>query len=126
MQKIYARIVKPKTKKKPDKTNKKLYYTITEIAKKYKLSGIKLNKLLCEDKILFFNGRNYVMYTEYHKMHYTKFINNLHGYGQLFWTEKGKLFLYKYLDEKGYTRIKRSENNDNRNKNLQRGKQIKI
>ena len=103
----YGKIVNyDKPKKKPDRTNYKMYYNISDIAKVFGLSGIKLNKMLCEDKILFHNGRNYVMYTEYHKMKYTKFINNLHGCGHLYWTEKGKIFLYDYLKEKGYQKKK--------------------
>lgn len=106
-QDLCVRVVKKKKKyKKSDNVNYGMYYNISDIAKVFGLSGIKLNKMLCEDKIMFYDGRSYVMYTEYHKMKYTKFINNLHGSGHLYWTERGKMFLYNYLKEKGFEKKK--------------------
>lgn len=81
----------------------------TEIAKDYGMSATKLNKLLHEQKIQFKQGRIWFLYQKYAGFGYTK--TKTHNYSDgngvqhsrqhMYWTQKGRLFLYDFLKEKG-------------------------
>lgn len=79
---------------------------ISQIAKDFGLSGIKLNKILCENKIQYKQGKQYNLYQKYIDMDLAKSYTYLDTNGSshmcLKWTEKGRKFIYELLKELGY------------------------
>ena len=84
--------------------------TITEIAKDYGLSAIKLNSILKEEKVQYKNQSGvWMLYTKYVPLEYAQTVtvpyelsdgavkNNLY----LKWTQKGRVFIHNLLKEKG-------------------------
>ena len=81
-------------------------YKLIQIAKDFNLSGIKLNKILCENKIQYKQGKQYNLYQKYIDMDLAKSYTYLDTNGSshmcLKWTEKGRKFIYELLKELGY------------------------
>ena len=79
---------------------------ISQIAKDFNLSGTKLNKILCENKIQYKQGKQYNLYQKYMNMElaksYTYLDTNGNSHMCLKWTEKGRKFIYELLKELGY------------------------
>lgn len=79
---------------------------ISQIAKDFNLSGTGLNKILCENKIQYKQGKQYNLYQKYMNMDLAKSYTYLDTNGSshmcLKWTEKGRKFIYKLLKELGY------------------------
>ena len=79
---------------------------ISQIAKDFNLSGTKLNKILCENKIQYKQGKQYNLYQKYIDMDLAKSYTYLDTKGNshmcLKWTEKGRKFIYELLKELGY------------------------
>ena len=84
--------------------------TVTQIAKDYGMTAQELNKLLHENKIQFKQSGQWILYKEYAKLGYTKshttpiiYKDGRKG-DQLHtrWTQKGRLFLYELLKQKGH------------------------
>lgn len=79
---------------------------ISQIAKDFNLSGTGLNKILCENKIQYKQGKQYNLYQKYMNMGLAKSYTYLDINGSshmcLKWTEKGRKFIYKLLKELGY------------------------
>ena len=79
---------------------------ISQIAKDFNLSGTGLNKILCENKIQYKQGKQYNLYQRYMNMDLAKSYTYLDTNGSshmcLKWTEKGRKFIYKLLKELGY------------------------
>lgn len=81
----------------------------TEIAKDYGMSAAKLNKLLHDMKIQFKQSGVWFLYQKYAGFGYTK--TKTHNYSDeygvqhskqhMYWTQKGRLFLYGLLKEEG-------------------------
>ena len=79
---------------------------ISQIAKDFNLSGTRLNKILCENKIQYKQGKQYNLYQKYIDMDLAKSYTYLDTKGNshmcLKWTEKGRKFIYDLLKELGY------------------------
>lgn len=84
--------------------------TITQIAADYGLSGIKLNQILHQDKIIRNVGGQWLLYSEYMNKGYTKsstvIIKRKDGSEKVIpttkWTQKGRLKIHNILTEHGY------------------------
>ena len=78
---------------------------ITQIAKEYGLSAVKLNKVLHEKKIQYCVNGQWLLYADYQDKGYIKSVhvrlenNTSREHSQ--WTQKGRLFLYEYLKKYG-------------------------
>lgn len=83
--------------------------TITQIAKDYGMSGIKMNSLLHELKVIYQIGSQWLLYSKYQAKGYThsETVNIKHSDGRsdvvmnTKWTQKGRLFLYELLKKNG-------------------------
>lgn len=90
--------------------NNKALVNITQIAKDYGMSGQEMNKLLHKFGVQYKQGDQWLLYVKYHNKGYThsETINFNHKNGNpdvkmnTKWTQKGRLFLYELLKEKGY------------------------
>lgn len=94
--------------------------TVTQIAKDYGMTAQELNKLLPENKIQFKQSGQWILYKEYAKLGYTKshttpiiYKDGRKG-DQLHtrWTQKGRLFLYELLKQKGHLPLIEQEDNN--------------
>lgn len=94
--------------------------TVTQIAKDYGMTAQELNKLLHENKIQFKQSGQWILYKEYAKLGYTKshttpiiYKDGRKG-DQLHtrWTQKGRLFLYELLKQKGHLPLIEQEDNN--------------
>lgn len=93
---------------------------IAEMAKDYGMSAKELNLLLHDNKIQFKQSGQWILYQKYAKLGYTKSYttpitykdgrqgNSIHTR----WTQKGRLFLYELLKQKGYLPLIEQEDND--------------
>lgn len=85
----------------------------TLIAKDYGRSARWLNKLLAENKIQFQQRGVWLLYDKYARQGYTSTKKDLfvdstgkqHTKAHTYWTQKGRLFLYDFLKQKGYLPI---------------------
>lgn len=93
---------------------------VTQIAKDYGMTAQELNKLLHENKIQFKQSGQWILYKEYAKLGYTKSHTTPITYkdgrkgDQLHtrWTQKGRLFLYELLKQKGHLPLIEQEDNN--------------
>ena len=81
--------------------------TITQIAKDYGKSGQWLNKFLNEQKVQYKQSGTWLLYQRYAELGYTKsetYIDEETGFTKLNtkWTQKGRLFIYDLMKNKGY------------------------
>lgn len=87
--------------------------TVTQIAQDYGFSANKLNKLLQEYGIQYKQSKQWILYSKYKDEGYVKSQTSLDKNGEVRtntkWTQKGKLFIYKLLKEKGISPIKGDE-----------------
>ena len=78
---------------------------ITQIAKEYGLSAVKLNKFLHEKKIQYCVNGQWLLYADYQDKGYIKSVHvrleNNTSREHSRWTQKGRLFLYEYLKKYG-------------------------
>ena len=94
--------------------------TVTQIAKDYGMTAQELNKLLHENKIQFKRSGQWILYQKYAKLGYTKSHTTPITYkdgrkgDQLHtrWTQKGRLFLYELLKQKGHLPLIEQEDNN--------------
>lgn len=88
---------------------------VTQIAKDYGMSAVAFNKLLHELKIQFPVGKSWVLYSKYANKNYTQSqtytISENRSVIHTCWTQKGRLFLYDFLKERGI--LPMSEAGDN-------------
>lgn len=79
--------------------------TVTEIAKDYGLSAKKLNRILRENKIQFTQSGRWFLYKQYAEQGFTQSKTHEYNEGQtrthMYWTQKGRLFIYDLLKSKG-------------------------
>nr|DAW40751.1 MAG TPA: repressor domain protein [Caudoviricetes sp.] len=77
---------------------------ITQIAKDYGMSAIKLNKLLHDLKVQYKIDKCWVLYQDYADKGYTKSMTHVISEDKsiihTYWTQTGRLFLYELLKEK--------------------------
>ena len=94
--------------------------TVTQIAKDYGMTAQELNKLLHENKVQFKQSGQWILYKEYAKLGYTKSHTTPITYkdgrqgDQLHtrWTQKGRLFLYELLKQKGHLPLIEQDEDD--------------
>ena len=79
--------------------------TISQIAKEFGLTGWKLNELLNKLGVQYKQGKIWVLYAKYDDEGYTKYTTHLiQGTGSVTytkWTQRGRKFIYKLLEENG-------------------------
>ena len=79
--------------------------TTSEIASDYGMSAKKFNKLLHEMHVQYKQSDRWYLYNEYEGNGYTQ--SQTHTFGEnkaathMYWTQKGRLFLYDFLKENG-------------------------
>ena len=76
---------------------------VTQIASDYGLSAIKLNKILCEERVQRKVRDQYVLYAEYAGKGYTKSETNIINERtrvQTLWTQKGRLLIHEILKKR--------------------------
>lgn len=83
--------------------------SVTVVAKDYGMSATKFNSLLHEHGVQFKQGGVWVLYRDYDHFGYTS--TKTHNYSDsvgvqhskphMYWTQKGRLFLYDFLKNKG-------------------------
>lgn len=85
--------------------NSKNNVPVTQIAKDYGMSAIAFNKMLHEYGIQYPIRNSWVLYAEYANLGYTQ--SKTYKYAEnkaamhTCWTQKGRLFLYEFLRERG-------------------------
>ena len=89
--------------------NSKNTMSITQIAKDYDLSGMKLNKILHSEGIQYKCGEQWLLYAKYVGNGYTKsstFVDNSGGARvNTKWSQKGRLMIHELLTKLGYIAI---------------------
>jgi Rha family phage regulatory protein len=86
---------------------------ISQISKDYGMSANEMNKLLHELKVQYKRGKQWLLYATYHDKGYTHSdtfeFTRKNGVKDVsmttMWTQRGRLFLYELLKEKGITPI---------------------
>lgn len=86
---------------------------ISQISKDYGMSANEMNKLLHELKVQYKRGKQWLLYATYHDKGYTHSdtfeFTRTNGVKDVsmttMWTQRGRLFLYELLKEKGITPI---------------------
>lgn len=80
--------------------------SITQIAKDYRMSGTKLNKLLSDWKIQYKQGKQWILYAKYQGCGYTQsftYPSDIeHSHPLTKWTQQGRLFIHEQLHKHGY------------------------
>lgn len=90
--------------------------TVTEIAKDYGLSAKKLNRILRENKIQFTQSGRWFLYKRYAEQGFTQ--SKTHEYNEghtrthMYWTQKGRLFIYDLLKAQGILPVIEREEGD--------------
>jgi len=89
--------------------NSKNTMTVSQIAKDYDLSAVRLNKILHDEKVQYKCGNQWLLYADYVGKGYTKSSTYVDSIGEprvsTKWTQKGRLFLHEILTELGYIAI---------------------
>ena len=79
--------------------------SISQIAKEFGMTGMKLNQLLNKLGVQYKQGKIWVLYKKYDDEGYTKYITHLvQGAGSVTytkWTQKGRKFIYEILEKNG-------------------------
>ena len=79
--------------------------SISQIAKEFGMTGMKLNNLLNKLGVQYKQGKIWVLYKKYDDEGYTKYTTHLiKGTGSVTyskWTQKGRKFIYEILAENG-------------------------
>ena len=78
---------------------------VNQIAKDYDLSGTKLNRILVEEKVQYFQNKTYLLYANYVGKGYTKSkpyeLPNGEFKYHLYWTQKGRVLIHNILEKRG-------------------------
>lgn len=89
--------------------NSKNTMTVSQIAKDYDLSAVRLNKILHDEKVQYKCGNQWLLYADHVGKGYTKSSTYVDSIGEprvsTKWTQKGRLFLHEILTELGYIAI---------------------
>jgi prophage antirepressor-like protein len=83
-------------------------FTTTQLAKGMGMTAIELNRLLCQRGIQYGQSGQYMLYAHYARMglaqnrisSYPDIFGALHTTSRLVWTEKGREFVYRLLNNK--------------------------
>ena len=95
--------------------------TTTEIAKDYGLSAKRLNRILSEEQVQFHQSGRWFLYATYAAQGYTQSKTHEYGDGKtrthMYWTQKGRLFIYDLLrNSRGLLPIIERENDGENNR----------
>ncbi|MCR4913953.1 MAG: phage antirepressor KilAC domain-containing protein [Lactobacillus sp.] len=97
--KIENEVLKPKAEKYDRYLSNKGLITITEIAKEYGMSGVKLNLFLHEKGIIYKRGNKWFIYQKYANERYVGYEIHLpEGRRSLKWTPEGEMFIRELLE----------------------------
>ena len=86
-------------------------FTTTQLAKGMGMTGIELNRILCQRGIQYGQSGQYMLYAHYARMglaqnrisSYPDMFGTLHTSSRLVWTERGREFVYRLLGGKRKT-----------------------
>ena len=97
--KIENGILKPKADKYDRYLSNKGLITITEIAKEYGMSGVKLNQFLRDKRVIYKRGNKWFIYQKYANERYVGYEIHLpEGRRSLKWTPEGEMFIRELLE----------------------------
>lgn len=97
--KIENGILKPKADKYDRYLSNKGLITITEIAKEYGMSGVKLNQFLRDKRVIYKRGNKWFIYQKYANERYVGYEVYLpEGRRSLKWTPEGEMFIRELLE----------------------------
>ena len=97
--KIENGILKPKADKYDRYLSNKGLITITEIAKEYGMSGVKLNQFLRDKRVIYKRGSKWFIYQKYANERYVGYEIHLpEGRRSLKWTPEGEMFIRELLE----------------------------
>ena len=91
--------LKPKADKYDRYLSNKGLITITEIAKEYGMSGVKLNQFLRDKRVIYKRGNKWFVYQKYANERYVGYEIHLpEGRRSLKWTPEGEMFIRELLE----------------------------
>lgn len=97
--KIENKQLKPKAEKYDRYLSNKGLITITEIAKEYGMSGVKLNQFLRDKRVIYKRGNKWFIYQKYANERYVGYEVYLpEGRRSLKWTPEGEMFIRELLE----------------------------
>lgn len=97
--KIENGILKPKAERYDRYLSNKGLITITEIAKEYGMSGVKLNQFLRDKRVIYKRGNKWFVYQKYANERYVGYEIHLpEGRRSLKWTPEGEMFIRELLE----------------------------
>lgn len=97
--KIENGILKPKAERYDRYLSNKGLITITEIAKEYGMSGVKLNQFLRDKRVIYKRGNKWFIYQKYANERYVGYEVYLpEGRRSLKWTPEGEMFIRELLE----------------------------
>ena len=92
-------VLKPKAEKYDRYLSNKGLITITEIAKEYGMSGVKLNQFLRDKRVIYKRGNKWFIYQKYANERYVGYEIHLpEGRRSLKWTPEGEMFIRELLE----------------------------
>lgn len=92
-------VLKPKAEKYDRYLSSKGLITITEIAKEYGMSGVKLNQFLRDKRVIYKRGNKWFIYQKYANERYVGYEVYLpEGRRLLKWTPEGEMFIRELLE----------------------------
>ncbi|MDQ0417897.1 Rha family phage regulatory protein [Croceifilum oryzae] len=83
--------------------------TATTLSKDYGLTARRFNLLLHDLGIQFRQGGKWHLYSKYATHGYTDYETYEDGYTQMKWTQKGRQFLYQFLQDRGFVPVGQAE-----------------
>lgn len=92
-------VLRPKAEKYDRYLSNKGLITITEIAKEYGMSGVKLNQFLRDKRVIYKRGSKWFIYQKYANERYVGYEIHLpEGRRSLKWTPEGEMFIRELLE----------------------------
>ena len=79
--------------------------SVTSIAKEYGMSGVKLNKYLCDKHIQYRCKGVWHILSKYSKKDYVISVSGRNKKTHMYWTFEGKKFIESLLDADGYKKV---------------------
>ncbi|SDY68826.1 phage regulatory protein/antirepressor Ant [Thermoactinomyces sp. DSM 45892] len=79
--------------------------TATTLAKDYGLSAVRFNRLLHDLGIQYNQGGKWHLYNAYSDKGYVDYQTYAEGHTQMKWTQQGRMFLYQFLQERGFVPV---------------------
>lgn len=86
--------------------NRPIRYTISEIAKEYEISAVKLNNILKAEHIQYRSKGVWHINSKYGKKGYVVSVSGRNKKTHMYWTFEGKKFIESLLEADGYQKVK--------------------